>query len=71
MTNNANPPFFQLGRRISFRIWNGTAHEDVAGEVMDTDIGWIAVKDDATAQVRWFNLDYIVSITVLGRVDHA
>lgn len=71
MTNNANPPFYQLGRRIAFRVWLGAQHEDVTGIVMDTDVGWIAVQSDGNTQVRWFNLDYVVSITVLDRVGHA
>ena len=65
MTHNAVPPFFQLGRRIVFRVWHGDHTEELAGEVMDTDAGWIAVQTKSDGVARWFNLDFIISIEVV------
>lgn len=70
MANHTIAPFYQLGRHISFDVLRGNTTEKITGEVMDTDAGWLAVKDDANDEVRWYNLDYIVDILVMERIEH-
>ena len=66
MAHNTVPPFFQLGRRIVFQVWHGDHSEEFAGEVVDTDVGWIAVQTKSDGVARWFNLDFVISIEVVG-----
>lgn len=70
MPNHVTPPFFQLGRYVALCLPRGHDVETVEGEVMDTDDGWLAVKADDTGQVAWYNLAYVASIRMLGRVEH-
>jgi hypothetical protein len=70
MSNNGTPPFFQLGRRIMLQVWQGDHLDEMTGEVMDTDAGWMAIQADGSDTIHWVNMDYIVRIVVLGRVDH-
>jgi len=59
------PPFYQSGKRITFDVHCGDHLDTITGEVMDTGEAWIAVKDDATNKVQWFNMDYLIRIAVL------
>lgn len=64
-------PFFQLGRQITFLVLVGNSTEEVTGEVMDTDTGWIAVKNMADGAIYWYNLDHIIRIQVRGHIGPA
>jgi len=68
MSNDTVPPFYQLGRRIAVKIITGEHTRELTGEVMDTDSGWIAVKDESSDTLEWLNLDFVASIIVLDSV---
>ncbi|MHB9129614.1 MAG: hypothetical protein ACYDBB_00810 [Armatimonadota bacterium] len=64
MVNQATPPFYQLGRQITLRLCCPDHAEIVSGEVMDTDAGWIAIKNES-GDVIWYNLEYVIDIRML------
>jgi len=67
LANHPVAPFYQLGRRVALLARGGDGTGRVVGEVMDTDTGWIAIKDEANDEIRWYNLDHIIHIAVLGQ----